>query len=139
MIHNKHIFEILKFSKKSFFLHFCLVLQADLNVFLICYKFCLILCANCPKIKIFIWINTLVPKMIKSHLVCICGHVAHFFFNFPFGHRNFGSMEKSGGFTSQFERFFQKIWVVTNCAQFCVPLVRKSKFLYETTLWCLKW
>ena len=80
LTHNRHIFEFLKFPKKKFFFQFGLDLQADLSVFLVCYKMLPILCATCPKNKIFIWDNTLVPKMIKSHLVCICGHVAHFFF-----------------------------------------------------------
>ena len=54
LTYKRHIFEIFKISKKHFFLHFWLVLQVNLNVFLIGYKFCQILCATCPKIKIFI-------------------------------------------------------------------------------------
>ena len=120
---DNQIFENLNLKKKLFFFHFYLVLQADLNVFLRCYKLSSILCARCPKIKNFMWDNTLAPKMIKSHLICICGHAAHFFLISPLRYRNFGSIEKKGGFASQF----------------CVPYVRKSKKLFETTLWYLKW
>ena len=77
---KNNFFAILKFWKKCFFLNFCLVLQANLNVFLICHQFSSILCATCPQIKKNIGDNTLIPKMINSRLVCICGHVAHFFF-----------------------------------------------------------
>ena len=126
------------FQKKVFFLQFPLGFTADFFHFLICHKFLPILCATCPKIKNFIWDNTLVPKVIKSRLVCICGHVAQKISLFPFRYGNFGAIEKSPGFTSGFERIFFNFWFVTNCAQFCVPPDQKSKKLHGTTFWYLK-
>ena len=131
---KNNFFENFNFSKKTFFFHFCLVLQADLNVFLRYCKMSSILRATCPQLKNFIGDNTLVPKMIKSHLICISWLLAHFFFNFQFGCRIFGSVEKKGGFTSWFDHFFQKFPRVRNWAQFCVPHDRNSKILFETTL-----
>ena len=139
LTYKRHIFEIFKISKKHFFLHFWLVLQVNLSVFLIGYKFCQILCATCPKIKIFIWDNILISKMIKSHLVCICRHVAQNLFYFYFRYRNSGPIEKKGGFATRFELFFRKFRMFKNFAKFCVPLVRISNFLNETIFWYLKW
>ena len=41
----------------------------------------------------------------------------------------------SAGFTSQFCSFFRYVKI---CPNFCVPHVRKSKFLLETIFWCMK-
>ena len=56
------------------------------------------------------------------------------FWNFEFFQKKFFC-----DFRWIYKRIWTFFWHVTNMCQFCVPHVRKSKILYETTLWYLKY
>ena len=104
---KNNFFENFNFSKKLFFFHFCLVLQADLNVFLRYCKMSSILRATCPQLKNFIGDNTLVPKMIKSHLICISWLLAHFFLISSFDVEFLGRSKKKADSQADLITFFK--------------------------------
>ena len=135
LVHKRHILKIFEFSKKNFFCDFRWVLQANLNVFLICQKMCSILCAMCPKIKNFVWDNTLVPRVLKYRLVCICGHVAQIFFYFSLWVWKFWVNRKMCWiYKPIWTFFFKNLNCQKMCPILCAIFPKLKNFVWDITL-----
>ena len=93
------------------------------------------LCATCPKIKIFIWDNILVLRVLKYDFLCMYGHVAQKIFIFYFRYGILEANVISAGFA-------YRIWLIfsfflkwnKSFPKLCATCPKIKIFIWDNTL-----